>query len=477
MSNIPFGKFNKSAFGEVLMVERTPVEMGSAVYGLDESTTTLAFGTGAAAGAANNEYYATSGTTATGFATVYSKNAIHYRAGQGIVGDFTMRCTAGLVDSVQYAGLINASDGFAFGYQGAAFGIFHRYYGQQEIQELQITAAASGAETANLTIDGTLYAIPVTAGTVKHNANEIADYINASVPLWNAAVVGDTVIFRSVLTAVFGGAFTFTSTGTTAGTLTQVAAGGAVTESFIPQASWNGEDVDWLDPTKGNVYRIQVQYLGYGCIYFSVENPEDGNQILVHTIRWPNSAVQTHVSNPSFRLGWTAGNRGNLTSLTCYGASYALAVEGKNEITTESASVDNTFTASTTETPFLTIKNREVFGTKVNLGDIEPLVMSVANDSSTKSAIFRVYKNATLTGADYSYLDKDNKITLVDTAATAFSGGTPIETIVVGPVGDRTVNLKTLNIHLLPDESLTMTGEMTSGAGDLTGTITSREDK
>ena len=68
--------------------------------------------------------------------------------------------------------------------------------------------------------------------------------------------------------------------GTYGVTVTQV----TVTDTWIPQVSWNQDPFNGtgasgvvLDPTKGNVYKIQMEWLGFGDINFFIENPNNGD--------------------------------------------------------------------------------------------------------------------------------------------------------------------------------------------------------
>ena len=58
-------------------------------------------------------------------------------------------------------------------------------------------------------------------------------------------------------------------------------------DEFVSQDQWNIDTMDGLgtsmnpsgvklDVTKGNVFQIQTQYLGFGGILYSVENPRTG---------------------------------------------------------------------------------------------------------------------------------------------------------------------------------------------------------
>lgn len=491
MSYNPAQSFEKGAFGELMIAKKTPIIQAAAQYGLGSKTRTLSNGTGASAGASDNLFFATSGTTTGTFASVFSKRSLSYKAGEGLLGLFTAMFDAAVDGQTQFAGLINATDALAFAYyddgSGAEFGVLHRKDGQQEIQELQVTGTAGGAENATVTVDGTGYTVPLTAGTVQLNAKEIADSLNSQVPLWDFQQIDDTVVSRSLLSEDATGSFAFTSATATA-TWTKIIDGNAVTEIWYPQSSWNGEDPSqWatlegvdlpFDPEKLNVYKIQTQYLGGGDIFCYIEEPGSGEFKLVHTIEYANQNTTTSFQNPSFRIGWSAGTRTGTTSQTIQGASYGLFVEGERIFTEEARSQFNSKTGlGASLTNILTIQSREVFGAKVNLAAVIPQVVTAETDS-TKGAVVQVVKNAVLGGTtNYQYMDVDESIVIYDFSGTTVTNGQAVATFVLGPTGEKEIDLSKYNIELLPGETLTIgIAKLGGGTHDVSGSIVWQED-
>lgn len=80
-----------------------------------------------------------------------------------------------------------------------------------------------------------------------------------------------------------------------------------------------GESGIVLDPTKGNVYQIDIQYLGFGSVVFKVEtNSTNGNNpdwTVMHNIKFPNSLTRPSLSNPSFPFTMAAYSNGSSTDL------------------------------------------------------------------------------------------------------------------------------------------------------------------
>ncbi len=467
----------RSAFGEIKIENTIPVIQMTAVYGLTDKQETFT-SLGGTTIVADGMFVCTSGTNANGFGSILSRRQAKYRSGQGMLARFTALFDTPQIDSVQIAGLLNNTDQVGFGYLGTDFGVVYNHGGASEIQELTISAAATGSENATVTIDGTGYTVALTAGTVQHNAFEIANSLNSQVPLWDFSSNDDQVIARGLVADVFTGAFTFSS-GTAAGTFAQVGIGMAPTETLIKQADWNVNTREALDPSKGNVYQVQFQYLGFGAFFLSVENPETGEFEIVHIIEYSNANLIPNLSNPTFRVGWTVGNTGNTTSLTVKGGSAAMFNEGPIVVSEVPRTVDHIQPTVTTGdfTNIITFRNRLVFNGKRNRVETEPFLITVITDSS-KGALIQISKNAIPGGdLDFAYLDKDHSTSEIATDAVVVTGGTPTVSFVATTLGFK-VDLAELGLFLFPGESFTVSAKIISGASaSVTATIISVEDQ
>ncbi|MEE9532744.1 MAG: hypothetical protein V3W52_17330 [Syntrophobacteria bacterium] len=464
-----------SAFGEALSVSPFPVAQILGTGGLNGQTLTFTNATGTATND-GSEYIVSTGTNAAAFASIITKRILPYRPGEGSNAKLTARFTTGVADSQQIAGVNNSTDGFNFGYQNDLFGIIYRHDGINEIQELQVTTPAAGAENATITIDGTGYTVPLTAGTVQHNADEIAISLNAQVPNYSFTQNDDTVVAVDLVAEVVAGAFAFTSA-TAVAAWTQIRVGVMPTETFIAQTTWNQDTFAELIPTNGNVYMIQWQYLGYGDIDFFIERKGTKELVLVHRIEYANSFTQPSVTNPAFGLGWNVSNRGNTTDLVVAGASAGAFTEGFHVITEPAAAQTNTLvSAGLVQTPILSLRNRLVNGADMrNLAELEPIFITGFTDSS-KGALLQIVTNGTLTGADWAYVDKTSSITELDTSATAVTGGETID-VAIPPTGSETLDMTKLNYILQSNDTVTITGAVIAApAADITSTIIYQED-
>ena len=448
MSIIAEQTLNTTAFGDLKVETMTPITQISAEYGLlNQVLTVIDTGASGTISVVDNKFTTQTGVAADGLAAILSFRLLTYRPGQGAAARFTALFSTGVANSRQLAGLITAENSFAFGYIGADFGIIHTHDGESEYQELTITTPAAGAENATITIDGVGYTVPLTAGTVQHNAYEIAASLTSQVSNYDFSSNNDQVLAQAVLNGP-AGSFAFTS-GTAVAAWSQITAGLLPTTDFTAQADWSEETFlsgsNQLDPLKGNVYQIQFQYLGFGAIKFYVEDPDTGDFILAHIIKYANSSTTPSVTNPSFRIGWVARNFGNTTNLTVSGSSASGFIEGDRAIST-SPRADNhdQIAVGITLTNIITFRNRINFGGKRNRAELLPMILSLSTQSN-KSAFFEIIASPTFGGdLDFSYINKAGSIMEVAKDAVTVSGGQLVGglTVVAGSSESVTFNIR-----------------------------------
>lgn len=476
-----------TAFGELRSESKTPIAQISAEYGIfSDVLTVIDSGSSGVTSTIDSKYTCQTGAAADGLASILTFRQLKYRAGQGGLADFTAVFDTGVANSQQVAGLITAENSFVFGYLGAIFGIAHAKNGKAENQELTITTPAAGAETATVTIDGVGYPVSITAGTVQHNAFEIAEDLNAAVPNYTITSNDDQVVAQALISGAQG-VFAFSSTGAAVAAWVQITAGLDPVVDFTPQTSWNidtristNPDIN-LDPLAGNVFQIQFQYLGFGGIKFYVEDKSTGDLILVHVIKYANSNTVPSVSNPTFRVGWLVRNLGNATDLTLQGASAGMFVEGNIERAAQPLSDNNTQLAvGLLPTNIISFRNRASFLGKVNRIEVLPDLMTVATESP-KAATFQLVLNPVFIGdLDWSYFDKANSITEVATDSVTLISGEVIGSVVVAPGSSFPIEFNEKNDQVVafqPMATLAIVGNVNSGAaGDMSGSATWIED-
>lgn len=459
----------QSAFGEASVADNFAFIQSAPVYNYLPANFRAFTATGGTAGVTSKEFTCTTGTSVGGYGAIQSFRALNYKAGQGGLARFTARFpNGGVANSWQGVGLINLGDELSFGYNGTNFGIWYRHDGRAEVQRLTVTGAPSGSENATVTIDGTGYTVPITNGTVQAVANEIAVYLTANGSGFTATQNDDevTIVFTSDGNKT--GSFAFSS-GTATATWSEIAAGVTKTSDFINQADWNVKTRGELDPTKGNVFQIQYQYLGYGDIFFSVEDPETGAFELVHRIKYPNTAEQPSLGNPSMHIGLYAASIGSTTDITVKSASMAAFIQGVPTPIRNPRAAQNTKTGvNTTLTNILTLRNRSEVNGIANQVEVEPLQLSVFTESN-KGATIEIYGNTTLGGTPNFQYTGTNLVIETDTAGTTLTGGVLLATYVIPGNSSQVIDLSPLRIRVPPSLRLTIAGRVNSGAADTIG--------
>lgn len=452
---VTFPPEGKTAFGELLTGELTPLVQATFPYGINSFTMTSRANQSGSVTSANSLAICATGAAANSSGAVFSNRIAHYEPGMGLKCRFTAMFTTGAENSKQVAGIGDVGEGFFVGYNGTSFGVLRKYGGIPEVRTLTVGTASSTAETITITLDGDAKAdVSVTnSGNTTTTANEIAaaDYSDVGRG-WTAKAVGSTVVFTSWDAAPRTGTYSLSGASTAAGTFAQTLAGAAPTEDWTAQASWNGVDkFDGngitgvsLDPTKLNVFQISIQYLGAGLIAFYAEDPDDGEMHLLHSIEYANANTIPSIDNPNLPFYMAAENTSNTTDLSVSTASVGLFVEGRkvNNGLNVGVSGGLILGATATETPIVSFRIKEVFRSKINRSEVKINFVSVSCEH-TKPCAIKFYANPVLTGASWSDVVSNVSALQEDTSATAFSGGTFLFAINLNKVGSATLNLTT----------------------------------
>lgn len=258
----------------------------------------------------------------------------------------------------------------------------------------------------------------------------------------------------------------------------------------IPQTSWNVDVMDGtggtnnpsgqlLDPTKGNVFQIKYQYLGFGALYFYVEDSETGDFVLVHIIKYANNNTVPSLYNPSMPLVWAAVNDTNTSNLVVKGASGMAGVEGIRALLGPRHGESQTSTTVTTEIASFTLKNATTYNTIENGALVR--IRSLTFGSNTGGAgngvtYLRIVKDATLGGTPvftpHDGSTSDNGVTItsgnsvvsVDKAGTTVTGGNLEWNAIVAVGNSMAEDVTDLDLYIAPGETLTFSIESTQSA-------------
>lgn len=227
-----------------------------------------------------------------------------------------------------------------------------------------------------------------------------------------------------------------------------------------------------IDLTKGNVWQIQFQYLGFGAIILSVEDDTTGAFVEVHRILYANLNTTPSVYNPNFHHTIWVNNKATTSDIVLKSASYAYFIEGKTKYQElhqpQQATGELQKTSVTTETAIFTIRNKTSYASKTNYIDvlIELLGSSIESSNANNLGKVRLVRNATLGGTpSYTDINTSDSVVDIDTAGTTVTGGKELVTIPLAGKNDKgSTNIIPFEIILAPGETITVAGSSDGSA-------------
>lgn len=479
-------------FGETLVAQLTPAAQATFVHGLSTiNFITRSIGENSSLTSSSGSAFLQSGTSSTGSATIQMRRGLTYRPGQGSLCRLTSIFGPPVADTYQLCGLGNVESGFYFGYQGIDFGVHHFTGARREVRTLTIpVGGVADGTSVTVTLNGQSKAYTINGGNSRDQTSwEIAyqDWINVGGG-WVTEAYDGTIYFISLRTGARTGSY---STSIAGSSFSQYIAGSNLSSNFISQSNWNIDTMDGngpsrmlLDKTKGNVYQIGFQYLGYGNTRFAIEDPQTGQFQSCHMIRQANSRLTPVLNDPHVAVTWEVSNSGSTTSTHMTGASGAVFCEGevlRNIGPAFSATAFNS-DVDTAEEPILTIRSNRIFRGKVGYGelDISTLSVSIPQTAAAHYVTIRIYKNLRLSGpVNFTNVNVDQSIASYDTSATGFTANqnTLVSSFVIPFGGSINADLKGDNFFLSVGESLTITAQASTTNASAACAITWFEDQ
>lgn len=496
-------------FGSIHTEHLTPIFQVDPIYGVNGTETVAIAGVASGtATAANGLFAVTTGTVSGGQGIIQSRKRLRYRPGQGVISRFSFKWPSTVADSIVIAGAGTAESGFYFGYyndvvyapgyatNSSEFGILHVTGGKRAIVTLTVTTASTATNNYNITLNSAA-AVNVTATSNSSTTKTAYEISRGTYPGWAAEQRGATVVFTSTSAGPKSGTFSITQTGAgvaAAGNFATTLAGVNSTDTFIPKSEWNGDKLDGtgpsgftLDPTKMNVFQINIQYLGAGPVMFMVEVPHTGNNpdfVVVHSLNFNNTVTTPSVSQPSFPFTMAAYSVGSTTDVGGYCGSFAGFIEGElvnsGPRMTYAREVNN-YVGSTASTyyPLMTIRNDSTYATRPNQTVIHLISTACAHGDATPVTMFLI-RNATLTGTPNFTAWSTNSATYVDTAATGCSFTTNEQLIFSLPMGNGSNALIAFedDITIQPGETITVAARAVFGTAVwVVANLNTREDQ
>ena len=412
-----------TAFDEPFAVGITPVIQADAIYGLDpDFWVKTSLNGGSITLTDTTTWQVQSGTSAGGYARLATSKYMTYQPGQGSMFRWTAAFTTtggttkdalGIDNIVQNTGPIDREDGYSFGYSGSTandasrkIGILHRRAGRSETRKLTITTAPTGNQTAVITLNGVAYSISLTASTsVNYTANQIANAlkaVTAAANTWDIEGCSGDVTFTYYSPGAKNGTYSFSSSGTgtiAVGAFSQVYSGSTPDDTWTYVDDWDNKTIQF-DPSKLNVFGVDLRWLGAGRVRFFMEDPSTGKMVLVHTQRWSGQHLYPHINKPSLRIIYRSGTTNPAITpsqnVIVTGASVFAGIQGMINQTGSSQgwySIDSTSRAKDTVWHLMSIQNPYVRNNGVNKASIQFQSLTVAAQGNDPSVVY-IVKNA-----------------------------------------------------------------------------------
>lgn len=457
--------------GSGKFVTVTPVVQIYAPYKILNSQTVVSFlnAGGTVTSAANQIAIDLNITSSVGsYALLRSRRVLKYRPGIVNTVRFGYDFDVGVANFIQFGGMQNEGNQISFAMIGTDFVVRKQSGGRLEIRTLTITAAETGAATATVTLAGVPFAVPLTnaGGTLSFTAFEIANF---SYTGWTVTHVDDEVIFSSstiVAPAPITGTFSYSSTGASTGTFVRSQIGVVATNLDILQVDWNGnsEMIQKLIPTNFNSYEIEYSWLGGGNIDFRVLNGRDGKFETVHSMRFANNGTDISLEQPNMFAAVGLISEGSTTAMMSKVSGMFAGTFGPTSIRSPLYGLSNERTiAANTETVILVIKNRLVVNNTINQSVVLIERFSASADGN-RPVQLRLIKNPTTLSAglttdytNYQFVDETESLTVFDTTALTFTGGSTLDAHIIGKDGSIAIDYFERELELFQSETIIVT--------------------
>jgi hypothetical protein len=235
-----------------------------------------------------------------------------------------------------------------------------------------------------------------------------------------------------------------------------------------------------LDPSKGNVYQVQYQYLGYGEILYSIERPGDGRMTPVHRIQYSNANTSPSLLQTSLKLSWFAASLGSSSVLSITGASGAGFVEGDISPLRNPFSYDaSSSSVGTNLTNIVAFRTSPILGSATNVESILPRLISAAAEA-TKPVLCEVLINPTWsTTPSWSYLSSGVSVAEVSTTSATLTIGASTQQILsfsLGKSGQANILMDVLKVAVTRGDIIAIGMKASSGTADCVASMSWLEE-
>lgn len=470
----------ETSYGEMSIAQNTPFIQEEPIFNFfPENFESIAF-SGASTSVVDREFEIQTNTNSGAYCEIKSQRSLNYKAGYGNLARLAARFpNGGVENSNQFVGLMSLEAEVGFGYSGQHFGIWYKYDGQPEIRKLTLTSAAVGSETASVTINDSLYSIPISATGTALNVSQISSFLETGAAGFNSWQNGNDLYISYEIDGPVDGTFSYSSNGSSAGAWSRELSGSYKYGHFIPQTSWNIDTRTGSNFTFRNLFQINYQNISYGGIKFSIENPETTEFEPVHLIKNTNgSSFNNPLSNPYLHLGMYAESEGSSENIKVYSSSLSAFMQGKPCLTRNTNSIYNTKQVGETLTNLFTIRTKRLVNSILNHSEMQPLVLTCFTEAN-KGALIKLILNADVSGVtDFRDVDS-NLICEYDVSGTTISSsaGQEIFSCVVPVNSSQVISLENIRLRISEGTTLTVAAKIIgSSAADTSASLVWYED-
>lgn len=204
---------------------------------------------------------------------------------------------------------------------------------------------------------------------------------------------------------------------------------GVVTETVVPQASWNADTMDGngpsgvtLDISKAQILFMDIEWLGEGTVRIGFII--DGNFIVCHRFNHANLITSTYITTASLPLRYEILNASTATATTLKQVCSTVISEGGYELSGAQQAVGTpittarTFAVAGTYYPIVGIK---LTATKLD-AIVIPTAVSILGTGNGKNYAWRIVQSATITGGTWFSVGADSAVEYNLTGTSAAGG-------------------------------------------------------
>lgn len=239
-------------------------------------------------------------------------------------------------------------------------------------------------------------------------------------------------------------------------------------DNFISQSTWNKDKLDGtgksgitLDPTKGNLWQINIEGFGFNGVVLEYRNSDSGEWITCHYERFANSVILPNFERNAFPLCLLASNGAGTADVWVKSVSLSGLHEGEYQRPDPRFGQGNEKTISTL-TNVITIKNPTTFLGVGHVSIIRLDFLAIASDGS-KNVHLKVYYNATLGGTPvWNDVATGLSVAQYDIVGTTITGGVLITDIPLSKVDSTVVPLSDYRFRIPPGTQVTFAAHSAS---------------